>query len=71
MNVIYMYFLLFIRKLNEVRKRLNELRELVYYYEQILDMMIDVVNENIKDEEIEELEYDFEYENFEFVINIR
>lgn len=66
-----MYFLLFIRKLNEVRKRLNELRELVYYYEQILDMMIDVVNENIKDEEIEELEYDFEYENFEFVINIR
>lgn len=33
--------------------------------------MIDVVNENIKDEEIEELEYDFEYENFEFVINIR
>lgn len=32
--------------------------------------MIDVVNENRKDEEIEELEYDFEYENFEFVINI-
>lgn len=61
----------FIRKLNEVRKRLNELRELVHYYEQTSDMMTDAVNENTKDEETEESEYDSEHENPEPVTNIR
>lgn len=70
-KVIYMYILLFIRKLNEVRKRLNELRELVHYYEQTSDMMTDAVNENTKDEETEESEYDSEHENSEPVTNIR
>ena len=68
---IYIYILLFIRKLNEVRKRLNELRELVHYYEQTSDMMTDAVNENTKDEETEESEYDSEHENSEPVTNIR
>lgn len=63
--------LLFIRKLNEVRKRLNELRELVHYYEQTSDMMTDAVNENTKDEETEESDYDSEHENSEPVTNIR
>ncbi|KAJ7408353.1 hypothetical protein WISP_121333 [Willisornis vidua] len=40
-----------LQKLNEVRKRLNELRELVHYYEQTSDMMTDAVNENTKEEE--------------------
>ncbi|KAK1886393.1 Pericentriolar material 1 protein [Dissostichus eleginoides] len=35
-----------LRKLKEVHKRLNELRELVQYYEQTSDMMVDAVNEN-------------------------
>lgn len=70
-KVIYIYILLFIRKLNEVRKRLNELRELVHYYEQTSDMMTDAVNENTKDEETEESEYDSEHENSEPVTNIR
>ncbi|KAF6376603.1 pericentriolar material 1 [Rhinolophus ferrumequinum] len=60
-----------LQKLNEVRKRLNELRELVHYYEQTSDMMTDAVNENTKDEETEESEYDSEHENSEPVINIR
>ncbi|XP_012880932.1 PREDICTED: pericentriolar material 1 protein isoform X2 [Dipodomys ordii] len=60
-----------LQKLNEVRKRLNELRELVHYYEQTSDMMIDTVNENTKDEETEESEYDSEHENSEPVTNIR
>lgn len=58
------------RKLNEVRKRLNELRELVHYYEQTSDMMTDAVNENTKDEETEESEYDSEHETSEPVTNI-
>ncbi|XP_062069310.1 pericentriolar material 1 protein isoform X9 [Lepus europaeus] len=60
-----------LQKLNEVRKRLNELRELVHYYEQTSDMMTDAVNENTKDEETEESEYDSEHENLEPVTNIR
>ncbi|XP_063090690.1 pericentriolar material 1 protein isoform X13 [Cavia porcellus] len=60
-----------LQKLNEVRKRLNELRELVHYYEQTSDMMADAVNENTKDEETEESEYDSEHENSEPVTNIR
>ncbi|XP_021120737.1 pericentriolar material 1 protein isoform X4 [Heterocephalus glaber] len=59
-----------LQKLNEVRKRLNELRELVHYYEQTSDMMADAVNENTKDE-TEESEYDSERENSEPVVNIR
>ncbi|CAB1328145.1 unnamed protein product [Coregonus sp. 'balchen'] len=43
-------------KLKEVHKRLNELRELVQYYEQTSDMMVDTVNENVKEEEEEEEE---------------
>lgn len=70
MSIIYTS-LLFIRKLNEVRKRLNELRELVHYYEQTSDMMTDAVNENTKDEETEESDYDSEHENSEPVTNIR
>ncbi|XP_075412897.1 pericentriolar material 1 protein isoform X2 [Tenrec ecaudatus] len=60
-----------LQKLNEVQKRLNELRELVHYYEQTSDMMTDAVNENTKDEETEESEYDSEPENSEPVTNIR
>uniref|UniRef100_A0A8C8EHM3 Pericentriolar material 1 protein C-terminal domain-containing protein n=1 Tax=Oncorhynchus tshawytscha TaxID=74940 RepID=A0A8C8EHM3_ONCTS len=45
-----------LRKLKEVHKRLNELRELVQYYEQTSDMMVDTVNENVKEEEEEEVE---------------
>ncbi|XP_062933478.1 pericentriolar material 1 protein isoform X14 [Cynocephalus volans] len=60
-----------LQKLNEVRKRLNELRELVHYYEQTSDMMTDAVNENTKDEETEESEYDSDHENSEPVTNIR
>ncbi|KAL6080771.1 hypothetical protein STEG23_016044, partial [Scotinomys teguina] len=59
-----------LQKLNEVQKRLNELRELVHYYEQTSDMMTDAVNENTK-EETEESEYDSEHENSEPVTNIR
>ncbi|XP_043310001.1 pericentriolar material 1 protein isoform X13 [Cervus canadensis] len=60
-----------LQKLNEVRKRLNELRELVHYYEQTSDMMTDAVNENTKEEDTEESEYDSEHENSEPVTNIR
>nr|XP_023406955.1 pericentriolar material 1 protein isoform X13 [Loxodonta africana] len=49
-----------LQKLNEVRKRLNELRELVHYYEQTSDMVTDAVNENTKDEETEESDSDSE-----------
>ncbi|XP_052320542.1 pericentriolar material 1 protein-like isoform X4 [Oncorhynchus keta] len=42
-----------LRKLKEVHKRLNELRELVQYYEQTSDMIVDTVNENVKEEEEE------------------
>ncbi|XP_062991633.1 pericentriolar material 1 protein isoform X2 [Elgaria multicarinata webbii] len=61
-----------LQKLNEVRKRLNELRELVHYYEQTSDMMTDAVNENTKEEEeTEDSECDSEHENPQPVTNIR
>ncbi|KAM9792317.1 LOW QUALITY PROTEIN: pericentriolar material 1 protein [Neosynchiropus ocellatus] len=47
-----------LRKLKEVHKRLNELRELVQYYEQTSDMMVDAVNENVKEEGDDEDEED-------------
>ncbi|KAM9314241.1 pericentriolar material 1 protein isoform 2-T2 [Pholidichthys leucotaenia] len=47
-----------LRKLKEVHKRLNELRELVQYYEQTSDMMVDAVNENMKEDDDEEEEED-------------
>ncbi|XP_042300161.1 pericentriolar material 1 protein-like, partial [Sceloporus undulatus] len=60
-----------LQKLNEVRKRLNELRELVHYYEQTSDMMTDAVNENIKgEEETEDSECDSDLENPQPVTNI-
>ncbi|XP_044046674.1 pericentriolar material 1 protein isoform X2 [Siniperca chuatsi] len=43
-----------LRKLKEVHKRLNELRELVQYYEQTSDMMVDAVNENVKEDDDDE-----------------
>ncbi|NXO39893.1 PCM1 protein, partial [Locustella ochotensis] len=61
-----------LQKLNEVRKRLNELRELVHYYEQTSDMMTDAVNENTKEEEeTEDSESDSEREDLQPVTNIR
>ncbi|XP_071599511.1 pericentriolar material 1 protein isoform X30 [Heliangelus exortis] len=61
-----------LQKLNEVRKRLNELRELVHYYEQTSDMMTDAVNENTKEEEeTEQSESDSEHEDPQPVTNIR
>ncbi|XP_036372444.1 pericentriolar material 1 protein-like [Megalops cyprinoides] len=67
-----------LRKLKEVHKRLNELRELVQYYEQTSDMMADTVNENVKDEDEEteegslfEAMFDSEQETQERVTNIR
>ncbi|KAL1023566.1 hypothetical protein UPYG_G00042470 [Umbra pygmaea] len=49
-----------LRKLKEVHKRLNELRELVQYYEQTSDMMVDTVNENVKEEDEDEEEEETE-----------
>ncbi|XP_041081502.1 pericentriolar material 1 protein isoform X2 [Polyodon spathula] len=62
-----------LRKLKEVHKRLNELRELVHYYEQTSDMIVDTVNENTKDEdeETEESIFDSDQENPEPITNIR
>ncbi|XP_042697892.1 pericentriolar material 1 protein isoform X20 [Chrysemys picta bellii] len=60
-----------LQKLNEVRKRLNELRELVHYYEQTSDMMTDAVNENTKEDDTGESECDSENENPQPVTNIR
>uniref|UniRef100_A0A8C9TN27 Pericentriolar material 1 n=1 Tax=Scleropages formosus TaxID=113540 RepID=A0A8C9TN27_SCLFO len=67
-----------LRKLKEVHTRLNELRELVQYYEQTSDMMVDTVNENIRDEEEEsedgsifETIFDSEQENREPATNLR
>ncbi|XP_063166569.1 pericentriolar material 1 protein isoform X6 [Candoia aspera] len=61
-----------LQKLNEVRKKLNELRELVHYYEQNSDMMTDAVNENTKEEEeTEDSDCDSEHENPQPVTNIR
>lgn len=62
-----------------MHKRLNELRELVQYYEQTSDMMVDTVNENVNDDEEDETEdgslfetiFDSEQENREPVTNIR
>lgn len=61
---------------------MNELRELVQYYEQTSDMMVDAVNENVKDDDEEEEEetedgsmleaiFDSEQENQNSVTNIR
>lgn len=64
---------------------MNELRELVQYYEQTSDMMVDAVNENVKDDDDEEEEeedetedgsmfeamFDSEQENRQPVTNIR
>ncbi len=36
-----------------MHKRLNELRELVQYYEQTSDMVVDTVNENVKEDDDE------------------
>ncbi|PWA27232.1 hypothetical protein CCH79_00013876 [Gambusia affinis] len=47
-----------LRKLKEVHKRLNELRELVQYYEQTSDMMVDAVNENVKEPDDDDNEED-------------
>uniref|UniRef100_A0A6I8T1H3 Pericentriolar material 1 n=1 Tax=Xenopus tropicalis TaxID=8364 RepID=A0A6I8T1H3_XENTR len=61
-----------LKKLKEVRKRLNELRELVHYYEQTSDMVTDAMNENTKDEdETEDSEYESEQEDDEPATNIR
>ncbi|TRY88065.1 hypothetical protein DNTS_000044 [Danionella cerebrum] len=65
-----------LRKLKEVHKRLNELRELVQYYEQTSDMVVDTVNENVKEDDVEtedcfESMFDSEQENHEPVTNIR
>lgn len=67
-----MFCFFFLRKLNEVRKRLNELRELVHYYEQTSDMMTDAVNENTKEEEeTEDSGSDSEHGDPQPVTNIR
>ncbi|KAM8939495.1 pericentriolar material 1 protein [Pelodytes ibericus] len=61
-----------LKKLKEVRKRLNELRDLVNYYEQTSDMMTDAVNENTKDEEDSgDSECDSDQEDIQPVTNIR
>uniref|UniRef100_H3C0I3 Pericentriolar material 1 n=1 Tax=Tetraodon nigroviridis TaxID=99883 RepID=H3C0I3_TETNG len=60
-----------LRKLKEVHKRLNELRELVQYYEQTSDMMVDAVNENVKDDDDDEEEEESEQDNRHSVTNIR
>lgn len=69
-----------LRKLKEVHKRLNELRELVQYYEQTSDMMVDAVNVKEEDEEEEDetedgsmfdAMFDSEQENRQPVTNIR
>lgn len=70
-----------LRKLREVHKRLNELRELVQYYEQTSDMMVDAINVKEDDEEEEEDEtedgsmfeamLDSEQENRHHVTNLR
>lgn len=62
-----------------MHKRLNELRELVQYYEQTSDMMVDTVNENVHEDEEDETEegslfeamFDSEQENREPITNIR
>lgn len=44
---------------------MNELRELVQYYEQTSDMMVDAVNENVKDDDDEEEEEEEEEDETE------
>uniref|UniRef100_A0A673IIU0 Pericentriolar material 1 protein-like n=1 Tax=Sinocyclocheilus rhinocerous TaxID=307959 RepID=A0A673IIU0_9TELE len=84
-NVVTMSFSIFHKplpfrsgKLKEVHKRLNELRELVQYYEQTSDMVVNTVNENVKEDDDEtedgslfEAMFDSEQENHEPVTNIR
>ncbi|XP_037106669.1 pericentriolar material 1 protein isoform X2 [Syngnathus acus] len=70
-----------LRKLKEVHKRLNELRELVQYFQQTSDMMVDAVNENVKEDEEDEEEtedgsmleamFDYEQDNRQPPANIR
>ncbi|XP_024914679.1 pericentriolar material 1 protein isoform X3 [Cynoglossus semilaevis] len=74
-----------LKKLKEVHKRLNELRELVQYYEQTSDMMVDAINENVKEDEgddeeeqeeetdssLFEVMFDSEQENRQPITNIR
>lgn len=62
---------------------MNELRELVQYYEQTSDMMVDAVNENVKDDDDDEEEdetedgsmfetmFESEQDNRHSVTNIR
>lgn len=56
---------------------MNELRELVQYYEQTSDMMVDTVNENVNEEDetedgsLFEAMFDSEQENREPITNIR
>lgn len=57
---------------------MNELRELVQYYEQTSDMVVDTVNENVKEDDegtedgsLFEAMFDSEQENHEPVTNIR
>ncbi|XP_038647012.1 pericentriolar material 1 protein isoform X3 [Scyliorhinus canicula] len=63
-----------LRKLEEVHKRLNELRELIDYYQQTSDMMTDAVNEHTKEEDDETEEESLYYSdqgNPDAVTNIR
>ncbi|XP_048454138.1 pericentriolar material 1 protein [Rhincodon typus] len=63
-----------LKKLKEVHKRLNELRELIDYYQQTSDMMTDAVNEHTKDDDNETEEESLYYSdqgNPETITNIR
>ncbi|XP_041063440.1 pericentriolar material 1 protein isoform X4 [Carcharodon carcharias] len=64
-----------LKKLKEVHKRLNELRELIDYYQQTSDMMTDAVNEHTKEDDDDETEeeslYYSDQGNPETVRNIR
>ncbi|XP_059504014.1 pericentriolar material 1 protein isoform X2 [Stegostoma tigrinum] len=63
-----------LKKLKEVHKRLNELRELIDYYQQTSDMMTDAVNEHTKDDDNETEEESLYYSdqgNPETISNIR
>ncbi|XP_054912333.1 pericentriolar material 1 protein isoform X2 [Poeciliopsis prolifica] len=59
-----------LRKLKEVHKRLNELRELVQYYEQTSDMMVDAVNENVKEPDDDEEEEEDEDESVDGSVDV-
>ncbi|XP_043545852.1 pericentriolar material 1 protein isoform X1 [Chiloscyllium plagiosum] len=63
-----------LKKLKEVHKRLNELRELIDYYQQTSDMMTDAVNEHTNEDDNETEEESLYYSdqgNPETVTNIR